>query len=247
MLPPNQPRVIDLSTRKKIWVYGAPFVGKSYFANHFPSPIFLNTDGNINSFTAPYVLIKNEYKGQIRTKMAWDIFVETVTELARGGHDYKTVVVDLVEDTYEHCRFWSYAKLGIKHESDNSFMAWDFVRNNFLNVYKQLTTLPLNVVLISHEDTTRDLTKRTGATTSVIAPAIQEKVANKLSGMVDIVARITKEDKGRFLNFKSDAYMFGGGRLNIPHSQIKCSYEDLDALYKAQGDNNENHPVCNKA
>lgn len=235
MLPTNQRRVINMADRKKIWVYGSAFVGKSTFADHFPSPIFLNTDGNTNSFTAPYILIRSEYKGQIKIKDAWTVFTDAITDLSRGGHDYKTVVVDLVEDTYEHCRFWAYGKMGITHESDNSFKAWDFVRNNFLNAYKQLTTLPMNVVLISHEDVSRDLTKRSGDKISMVAPAIQERVANKLAGMVDIVARLTDTPQGRMLNFKSDEYMFGGGRLNIPKPQIKCDYAELDALYKAQG------------
>lgn len=235
MLPTNQRRVINMAERKKIWVYGSAFVGKSTFADHFPSPIFLNSDGNTNSFTAPYILIRSEYKGQIKIKDAWTVFTDAITDLSRGGHDYKTVVVDLVEDTYEHCRFWAYGKMGITHESDNSFKAWDFVRNNFLNAYKQLTTLPMNVVLISHEDVSRDLTKRSGDKISMVAPAIQERVANKLAGMVDIVARLTDTPQGRMLNFKSDEYMFGGGRLNIPKPQIKCDYAELDALYKAQG------------
>lgn len=235
MLPTNQRRVINMAERKKIWVYGSAFVGKSTFADHFPSPIFLNSDGNTNSFTAPYILIRSEYKGQIKVKDAWTVFTDAITDLSRGGHDYKTVVVDLVEDTYEHCRFWAYGKMGITHESDNSFKAWDFVRNNFLNAYKQLTTLPMNVVLISHEDVSRDLTKRSGDKISMVAPAIQERVANKLAGMVDIVARLTDTPQGRMLNFKSDEYMFGGGRLNIPKPQIKCDYAELDALYKAQG------------
>lgn len=235
MLPTNQRRVINMADRKKIWVYGSAFVGKSTFADHFPSPIFLNSDGNTNSFTAPYILIRSEYKGQIKIKDAWTVFTDAITDLSRGGHDYKTVVVDLVEDTYEHCRFWAYGKMGITHESDNSFKAWDFVRNNFLNAYKQLTTLPMNVVLISHEDVSRDLTKRSGDKISMVAPAIQERVANKLAGMVDIVARLTDTPQGRMLNFKSDEYMFGGGRLNIPKPQIKCDYAELDALYKAQG------------
>lgn len=235
MLPTNQRRTINMAERKKIWIYGSAFVGKSTFADHFEAPIFLNTDGNTNSFTAPYILIRSEYKGQIKVKDAWTVFTDAVTDLSRGGHSYKTVVVDLVEDTYEHCRFWAYGKLGITHESDNSFKAWDFVRNNFLNVYKQLTTLPMNVVLISHEDTSRDFTKRTGDKVSMVSPAIQEKVANKLAGMVDIVARLTDTPQGRMLNFKSDEYMFGGGRLTIPKPQIKCSYDELDAIYKAQG------------
>lgn len=234
MLPTNERRVVDRTTRCKIWVYGPAFSGKSTLADQFPNPIFLNTDGNINSFTAPVVEVKDLYDKGMRIKMGWDVFTEAITDLARGGHNYETVVVDLVEDTYELCRLWSYKKMGIEHESDNSFKAWDFVRNHFLNVFKQLTTLPMNVVLLSHEDTSRDLTRRTGERVTSVSPAIQDKVANKLAGMVDVVARLTVEPTGRFLNFKSDDMMFGGGRLTITSNAIPDSYEAIRELYAAQ-------------
>lgn len=234
-LPPNQRRQVDPASRKKIWLYGSAFVGKSSLADHFPDPIFLNSDGNTNSFTSPYILIKSEYRNGVCVKLAWDVFTESINELAKGNHSFKTVVVDLVEDTYEYCRVWSYNKLNIQHESDNSFKAWDFVRNRFLNAYKQLTTLPLNVVLISHEDYTRDVSKHSGDKISAVGPAIQDRVANKLAGMMDIVARITNEPNGHFINFKSDSVMFGGGRINIRTQRIPCTYEALDKIYKEQG------------
>lgn len=233
MLPPNQRRKVDPAARKKIWLYGSAFVGKSSFADQFPDAIFLNTDGNTNSFTSPVIVVKDQFNAAgLKTKDAWDIFVESVKELARGGHTYKTVVVDLVEDTYEACRRWGCTKLGIKHESDNNFVAWDYVRNNFYNVYKQLTTLDMNVVLISHEDYTRNLTKHTGDSISAVGPAVADKVANKLAGMVDIVARVTNEPNGRFINFKSDAHMFGGGRIKLTVNRIPCAYAELDKIYR---------------
>ena len=30
----------------KVWVYGTPFSGKSYFADSFPKAFVINTDGN---------------------------------------------------------------------------------------------------------------------------------------------------------------------------------------------------------
>lgn len=210
LLPKNERRVIDMGSRKKIWLYGAPFSGKTTLADKFPNPIMLNTDGNINSFTAPLVEIRETLDGRIRTS-AWENLKSTIDELQRGS-DFETVVVDLVEDTYEHCRRWCYEKLGIEHESDNSFKAWDYVRNEFLTVFKKLMTLDYNVVLISHEDASKDITKKSGDKITSIRPNINEKVANKLAGMVDIVARVVADGDSRTLQFKSDDVVFGGGR-----------------------------------
>lgn len=233
LLPSNVKRVVDPAARIKIWIYGAPFSGKTTLADHFPDAVMLNTDGNLNSFLSPVVEIKETLEGRQKVS-AWDNFKAAIDALQKGQHGFKTIVVDLVEDTYEHCRRWSYDKLGIEHESDNSFKAWDFVRNEFLTVYKRLMTLPYNIVLISHEDVSRDLTKRTGDKVTTIRPNIQDKLANKLAGMVDIVGRVVADGETRTLNFKSTDVIFGGGRLYLTKTVIPCTFEALDAVYLAQ-------------
>lgn len=233
LLPTNERRDINPASRKKIWIYGAPFSGKTTLADQFPNGIMLNTDGNLNSFTSPVIEVKETFEGRIKVS-AWDNFKAAIDELQKGKHSFETIVVDLVEDTYEHCRRWSYDKLGIEHESDNSFKAWDFVRNEFLTAYKKLMTLPYNIVLISHEDVSRDLTKKTGDKITTIRPNIQDKIANKLAGMVDIVGRVVADGDSRTLNFKSDDVVFGGGRLKLKTTSIPCTYAALDAVYQSQ-------------
>lgn len=233
LLPSNTKRIVDPASRIKIWIYGAPFSGKTTLADHFPDAVMLNTDGNLNSFLSPVVEIKETFEGRIKVS-AWDNFKAAIDELQKGKHQFKTIVVDLVEDTYEHCRRWSYDKLGIEHESDNSFKAWDFVRNEFLTVYKKLMTLPYNIVLISHEDVSRDLTKKTGDKITTIRPNIQDKLANKLAGMVDIVGRVVADGDERTINFKSTDVVFGGGRLYLTKTTIPCTFEALDQVYLHQ-------------
>jgi hypothetical protein len=136
--------------------------------------------------------------------------------------------VDLLEDTYEYCRLWCYDKLGIEHESDNSFKAWDYVRTEFLSTIKRLMNLDYeNIILISHEDTSKDITKKTGDKITAIKPNIQDKTANKVAGMVDVVARVVADGDVRTLNFKSNEVIFGGGRLKLKNTEIPLTYEDL--------------------
>ena len=233
LLPKNERRQVNIADRKKVWIYGAPFSGKTTLADHFPNPIMLNTDGNLNSFTAPVVEIKETLEGRIKVS-AWENLKDTIDELQKGS-DFETIVVDLVEDCYEHCRRWCYAKLGIEHESDNSFKAWDFVRNEFLTTFKKLMTLDYNIVLISHEDSSKDITKKTGDKITSIRPNIQDKVANKLAGMVDIVARVVADGDERTLQFKSDDVVFGGGRLKLLHTVVPLDYRHVEEVYLEAG------------
>ena len=75
LLPKNERRNIEKVEKRVIWIYGAPFSGKTTFANAFPDPLMLNTDGNIKFVDAPYIHIKDEVKVEGRmTKRtaAWE-------------------------------------------------------------------------------------------------------------------------------------------------------------------------------
>lgn len=233
MLPKNEKRVVNKSSRVKIWLYGAPFSGKTTLADQFPDVLMLNTDGNTNSFTAPVVEIKERVEGR-QIIDTWTVFNETINELQKGS-EFKTIVIDLVEDTFEACRRYCYKKLGIEHESDSGFgKGYDVVRTEFLTTMKRLLTLDYNIVLISHEDMSKDITKKSGDKVTSIRPNIQDKLANKLAGMVDIVARVVADGNNRTLNFKSDDVIFGGGRLKLTKTQIPLSYNALMSVYGSE-------------
>lgn len=238
VLPKNERISNDSIIKRKMWFYGAPFSGKTYLANMFPDMLLLSTDGNYTQLPdgiPPHVDIKNEItvEGRLtKTKLAWETFKEVITELEKGGNDFRTIVVDLLEDTYESCRLYMYDKLNITHESDDSFRAWDKVRTEYLSTIKRLLNMNYeNIILISHEDMTSDITKRSGEKITSIRPNLQPKAALKIAGMVDFVARVINDNGSRSLSFKVDEVTFGGGRLNITSDNIPCTYDAIVALY----------------
>ena len=237
-LPSSDRRDITKDTYKKIWIYGAPFSGKTTFVDKAPNPINLNTDGNIKYVTMPYVAIRDEVVTEGRqtiTTLAWQLFKDTIFELQKKDNDFETIVVDLLEDTYEYCRLYMYDQLGITHESDDSFRAWDKVRTEFLSTIKKLLNLDYNIVLISHEDTSKDIMKKGGDKITAVKPNINDKVANKIAGMVDVVGRVIADGDIRTLSFKTDEVVFGGGRLTLDKKDIPLDWEDLMKVY---GENN---------
>ena len=234
LLPSAERRQVGQTTKRKLWIYGGAFSGKTTFVDQAPAPLNLNTDGNIQFVTMQFIPIKDTFEGRQKI-LAWKVFKDTIDELERtaGKNGFKTLVVDLLEDTYESCRLFMYDKLGITHESDDSFRAWDKVRTEFLSTIRKLINLDYeNIILISHEDTSKDITKKTGDKITAIKPNINEKVANKIAGMVDIVARVVVDGDDRTLEFKSDEVIFGGGRLkNISTTSIPLVWDDLCKVY----------------
>lgn len=235
ILPKNERRNLNATKKKVVWLYGAPFSGKTFFANHFPDPLMLNTDGNIKFIDAPYIAIKDTVTVEGRRtnrQLAWEVFSDAVAELEKKQNDFRTIVVDLLEDTYEACRVYICDRQGWKHESDDSFRAWDMVTSEFLNTIKRLISLDYdNIILISHEDRSRDLTRKSGDKISSIRPNLREKVANKVAGMVDLVARIVADDDERVLSFKTSEVIFGGGRLSVRDKEIPLDYGAFCAIY----------------
>lgn len=243
-LPSSERRNIEKIEKKVVWLYGSPFSGKTTLANDFPQPLMLNTDGNIKFVDAPYLAMKDDVKvegRQTKRTLAWEVFKDTINELEKKDNDFKTIIVDLLEDMYEHCRIFMYDKLNIEHESDNSFKAWDMVRTEFLSTLKRLMNLDYeNIILISHEDTSKDLTKKSGDKVTSIKPNIQEKTANKVAGMVDIVARVIADGDDRTLNFKSNEVIFGGGRLTVTEKVIPLNYDDFMKVFEEANQNAKN-------
>ena len=230
-LPSTQEVALTISNYKKIWVYGEPFSGKTHLAAEAPKPILeLNTDGNIKHYTMPRISIKDTVEGR-QTIPAWEVFKNAIDDLAAGS-DFKTIVLDLTEDIYDHCRKYMCDKRGWEHESDDSFKAYDIVRNEFLRVIRKLVNLPYNIILISHEDVGRDLTKRSGDKVTRIQPNIADKVAKKLAGMVDIVIRTMKDNDNYMLSTKTSDVIFGGGRLTgIKAVDVPNTWASIDAMY----------------
>lgn len=236
LLPKNERRNIEKVEKKVVWLYGSPFSGKTTFANKFPDPLMLNTDGNIKFVDAPFIPIKDEIKvtGRMTNRtLAWQVFKDVIGELEKKDNEFKTIIVDLLEDTYEYCRLYMYDQMGITHESDDSFRAWDKVRTEFLSTLKRLMALDYeNIILISHEDTSKDITKKGGDKVTSIKPNLQDKAANKVAGMVDIVARVIADDNKRVLSFKTNEVIFGGGRLSTTTNEIDLDYDEFLAVYE---------------
>ena len=236
MLPENVRKATDTGSHWRLWIYGQSYSGKTYLANQFPNVLMFNSDGN--TYDAPSVRIANQYTSEgaiLKERLAWDVFKDYIRDLKKGS-EYETVVIDLVEDFYEFCRFYMYKKLGITHESDDNYRAWDKVRNEFYSTMRDLLSLPYNFILISQEDASRDMSSKSGEKVTMIKPNIADKVAIKLMGMVTVTARVVCEKGVRTIEFKGSDAVFGGGRIPIAKGIIPCEYSALMEVLSYKGE-----------
>lgn len=238
LLPKNEKRERKMDLNPDQWLYGDSYVGKSTFIDKYDDLLFLNTDGNVDNTISPVLRITDEviYEGRLRKeKTAWEVTLDAITELEKKENTFKRVCVDLVEDLYEHCRLYTYKKLGIDHEQDAGYgKGWDMVRTEFLSAMKRLKNLGYQIIFISKEVTT-EITMKNGAKITTIKPNINDKVANVLAGIVDLTARAYMDGDERYLLLEKQENVFGGGRFNFKASRVKLDKDEfIKALEAAQ-------------
>lgn len=239
ILPKNERRPEAVITDPDMWIYADSYVGKSTFVDHFDDVLFINTDGNTQNITSPFIQIADElvHEGRMTKKvLAWAKFREVIDELEKHDNDFRVIALDLVEDLYEHCRFYVFDQLGIKHESDSGYgKGWDMVRTEFLGQMKRLKSLGYRVIYISKELVT-EITYANGMKVSTFKPNLQDKVANVLAGTVTMTLRAYMDERGHFLQLRKNENVFGGGRIDFKRDRCDLTVEAFNtALLEAQG------------
>ena len=249
ILPENHKREKTVITNPDMWIYGDSYVGKSVFIDQIENLLFLNTDGNTENTTSPVIRIRDtvEKSGRMtNTKMAWENFLDVISELEKKENTFETVAIDLIEDLYEHCRLYTYKKLGIEHEQDAGFgKGWDMVRTGFLSAIKRLKNLGYRIIYISKEIAT-EVNLKGGGKITAYSPNIPDKVANVLAGTVTLTVRAFMNNRGRFLQLEKTESVFGGGRFNFVHDTCKLDMKEfVKELKLAQGEKAVEKPVEN--
>ena len=240
ILPENKRRKEEIITDPDMWIYADSYVGKSTFVDHFDDVLFINTDGNTQNITSPFIQIADElvHEGRMTKKvLAWAKFREVIDELEKRENTFKVIALDLVEDLYEHCRFYVFDQLGIKHESDGSYgKGWDMVRTEFLSQMKRLKSLGYRIFYISKE-IVNEITYSNGQKVSTFKPNINDKVVNVLAGTVTMTLRAYMDERGHYLQLKKRENVFGGGRVTFHQDRCDLTVEAFnEALLAAQGD-----------
>jgi len=248
MFIPKIEKPVTKATMKKIlWFYGKPCSGKTTLADQFPNPIMLNTDGNrIVDGKGDVISIKDDISrtgNAVKVTPAWDVFKGVIEWLETKPGNYRTVVVDLVEDTRRFCRKAMYKKLDIDHEHDAGFgKGYDMVETELLSTWMRLLNLDYEyIILISHEDSSKNITNTAGGQVTCISPnGLPEKLANTLWGRVTAVGRVINNGKRRYISFAVDGVTFGDAHVKLNKQEVPLSF---DGVMEAFGIENTEAPA----
>ena len=116
----------------------------------------------------------------------WEDFLEACKLIAKGDHNFKTLVIDTVDNAFKMCSDYVCSKHGIDYEGDLGHgKGWALVKNEWHRVLTRLASLPYGLILISHA-LDKTIETRTGEYTKT-QPSLPDRARNVVLGLVDII------------------------------------------------------------
>jgi hypothetical protein len=175
LLPVNKPKDKDI-TPKVFFVWGQSMSGKTYLARQFPNPVIINTDGNAKKVNTPSVEVFD-----------FETFIKVIEEIEQGKHDFKTIIIDLVDDIRTMLENYVCKKNNVDDVGEIGYgKGYRDVTMTWQKLMVRLNQLPYNVIFISHiKEVLED--KQT-----IERPSLDQKFYNMTMGRCDMSIKCRK-------------------------------------------------------
>lgn len=192
ILPKNEKKK-TINMPRNYFIYGATMSGKSYLSGKFPSPLFLNTDGNAKANPYPNIQLKNvrDKDGKLTKgviEQLDEIMLELQTMNTNSEYGYKTIIVDVIEDVCTLIEQEICMKQDVDTLADIAYGKGYAMFNAVLQtLVMDLKALPVYVVYIS-----RAIEVGETEQTRKEVPALKTKYYNVVNGNCDLVIHTQK-------------------------------------------------------
>lgn len=175
LLPVNKLKDKDI-TPKVFFIWGQSMSGKTYLARQFPSPLIINTDGNAKKVETPSVEVYD-----------FETFLKVIEEIEQGKHDYKTIIIDLVDDVKTMLQNYVCKKYGVDDEGEVPYgKGYREVKMTWQRLMVRLNQLPYYVIFISH------VVEVTEDNNTYEKPSLEQKYYNMCMGRCDMSIKCRK-------------------------------------------------------
>jgi hypothetical protein len=174
-LPTEATKPVTELGKQTILLYGSPKLGKSSFASKAPGSLFFECEPGLNHLEVFKV-----------PTYSWEAFLEACKLVAKGEHNFKTIVIDTIDNAFKMCSDYVCTKHGIEYEGDMGHgKGWALVKNEWHRVLTRLASLPYGLIMISHS-IDKTIETRTGEYTKT-TPSLPDRARNVVLGLVDII------------------------------------------------------------
>jgi hypothetical protein len=232
MLPTEKTKPQASLSNLTALLYGPSKIGKSTWCSQAENAIFLATEPGLNSLEVFQIPIRN-----------WDELLKACGELAEGKHEFKTIIVDTIDNLHRMCADYVCQKNKIDHESDLPYgKAYALIANEFQRVLNKLAFLPYGLILVSHS-VEREFETRTGKIMRIV-PTLPEKARKMVVGLVDLILycdlEISKDDNGkqlyrRVIRTKPSLNYDAGDRTGRLPEILPLNFQDFIKAFNGTG------------
>lgn len=215
-----------------ILIYGPTKIGKTTFCSRFPEVLFLATEPGLNALEA--------YQTPIT---CWTDLLSTAADIAKGGHNFKTIAIDTADNAYRMCEEYVCAAENIRHPSDLEYgKGVAFVNNEFQRVLTKLAALPYGLLLVSHARE-REVKTPTGKYNKT-CPSLTGGAYKIILGMADMVLYCDTEEVAmaegkigiqRVIKTKPTPYYDAGDRTGRLPETLPLSYQAFHEAFLNAG------------
>lgn len=189
-------------------IYGPPKVGKSTFCSELPDALFLATEPGLNSLSTYNVPI-----------ISWADMLNACADIWRGDHQYRTVIVDTIDNAWRMCVEHVCKANNVAYEGDLPYgKGYALVTTEFHRVITKLAQLPYGLWMVSHAKTT-EVESRTSKYTKMV-PTLHDRARNIVIAMSDLILYCSMDEKmvtgqlvqNRIIHTKPNLYYEAGDR-----------------------------------
>lgn len=175
LLPSNKPKEKDI-TPKVFFIWGQSMSGKTYLARKFPNPLIINTDGNAKKVDTPSIEVFD-----------FETFIKVIEEIEEGKHEFKTIIIDLVDDIKTMLQNHICKKYSVEDEGEVPYgKGYREVKMVWQKLMVRLNQLPYNVIFISH------VTEVLENNQTIEKPSLEQKYYNMCMGRCDMSIKCRK-------------------------------------------------------
>lgn len=211
VLPSEKTTPTLTASSAKVLLYGPPKIGKTTLAAG------LDPDNTLFLATEPGLGAQSVFKVDIRS---WDEFRQVGALLAGTGHakEFKTVVIDTVDELFRFCEEKVLADLGVQHASDAPYgKGWRAISDEWRLRIGKFAALGFGTWFVSHA-TDREIEQRIGKMTKTV-PTLPNRAWDFLEGFCDYILFATSEQtpdgERRIVRTAAAEHYVAGGRYTL--------------------------------